>query len=80
MHETKRNDRWRFIRMPVKDTILVVVVSALAIGVFLGVIQAMAPDDSSQAGSSPQTAETTPSAVNVPDTDRPEEPESPSSG
>ena len=57
-----------------------VVVSALAIGVFLGVIQAMAPDDSSQAESSQQTAETTPSAVNGPVTDSAEGPESPSSG
>jgi hypothetical protein len=80
MDEIGLKDRWRFVRMPAREAIVVVVVSALAIGVFLGVIQAMAPDDSSQGESSPQTTETAPSAVNMPVTDGVEEPESPSPG
>jgi Na+/H+-dicarboxylate symporter len=80
MDVTKLNDRWRLIRIPVREAIVVVVVSALAISVFLGVIQAMAPDNSSQAESAPQSTETTPSAVNVPATNSAEGPESPSPG
>jgi Na+/H+-dicarboxylate symporter len=57
MDETKLNEPRRFLGMTMRETIFVVVVSALAIGVFLGVIQVMAPDNPSQAESSPQAAE-----------------------
>jgi hypothetical protein len=45
-------------RKSLQETIVVVVVAALAIGVFLGVIHMMAPGGSSEGESSPQTAET----------------------
>ena len=50
-------------RKSLQETIVVVVVGTLAIGVFLGVVRVMAPGNSSQGESSPQTAETAPPAV-----------------
>jgi len=50
-------------RKSLQETIVVVVVGTLAIGVFLGVVRVMAPGDSSQEESSPQAAETAPPAV-----------------
>jgi Na+/H+-dicarboxylate symporter len=50
-------------RKSLQETIVVVVVGTLAIGVFLGVVRVMAPGNSSQGESPPQAAETAPPAV-----------------
>ena len=55
MDETKRNDHWRAIRMSLRETVIVVFVSALAFGVFFGMVKAMGP--------SPQATETAPAAT-----------------
>ena len=63
MHEITFIDVWRYIQISLRqvslrDAMVVVIVSTLTIGVFLGVVHVMGPGKPSQAESSPQTAET----------------------
>ena len=76
MDEMKQDSFWRF-RLSIRETVVAVVVGALAIGVFLGVIHVMAPDSRSPEASTPQATETAPAAATAPD-DYSEDPESPS--
>jgi hypothetical protein len=66
----KRRGHWNFDRKSLQETIVVVIVGALAIGVFLGVIHVMSPSSPSQGESAPQTAESAPLDVE----DAPESP------
>ena len=59
----KLNGHWHFDRKSLQETIVVVIVGALAIGVFLGVIHVMSPSSSSEGESSPQAAEAAPPAL-----------------
>ncbi|HWM27662.1 MAG TPA: hypothetical protein VNQ14_04335 [Woeseiaceae bacterium] len=59
----KHNDHWHFDRKSLQETIVVVIVGALAIGVFLGVIHVMSPGSASEGESAPQAAEAAPPAV-----------------
>ena len=68
MDELKPNGRWRIFRTTLRETVVIVVVSALAIGVFFGVIRVMSPDNSSQEAVAPQSAETTPPPLDSPAT------------
>ena len=70
----KQDSFWRF-RLSVLETVVAVVVGALAIGIFLGVIRVMAPNSGSS--EAPPAAQAAPAATTAPD-DYSEDPESPS--
>ena len=60
MRENNFIEVWRYLlmnlqRTSLREAIVVVIVSALTIGVFLGVVHVMGPDKPSQAESSQQT-------------------------
>ena len=75
MDEMKQDSFWRF-RLSARETVVALIVGALAIGVFLGVIHVMAPDSASPEASAPQATET-PAAATAPD-DYSDDPEAPS--
>jgi hypothetical protein len=67
MREIKFTDVWSHIlnslrQMPLRDSMIVVLVNAVAIGFFLVVVRALGPDTQPEGGSLPQTAETAASA------------------
>ena len=76
MDEMKKDSFWRF-RLSVRETVVAVVVGALAIGIFLGVIPVMAPNAGSPEANAPPAAQAAPAATTAPD-DYSEDPESPS--
>jgi hypothetical protein len=70
MSEIKFTDVWSYIldsvrQMPLRETMIVVIVNAVAIGFFLVVVRAMGPDTQPEGESPPQTAETAASADEV---------------
>jgi hypothetical protein len=67
MSEIKFTDVWSYIldsvrQMPLRETMIVVIVNAVAIGFFLVVVRAMGPDTRPEGESPSQTAETAASA------------------
>lgn len=66
MFDQNRNEPGRFKRTSLHETIVIVVVGALAVGLFLGIVRVMTPGNSSREESSPQATESAPSAVDAP--------------